>query len=132
MATDQLHTLRNAKYLSLTTFRRDGTAVPTPVWFVIEGDHLLVFTGSSTGKVKRIRNNPQVTVAACNPRGVVKGPVLAATATILPASEGARINRLFDARYPVARPLIGTLNRLIRYLRRQPAAATTYLHIALH
>ncbi len=131
MQTEQLQGLRNEKYLSLTTFRRDGRAVATPVWFAIEGDHLLVNTGSASGKIKRIRHNPQVTVAACTGRGRVTGPVLPATASILPQSEGERVERLFDARYPVAKPVLGTLNRLVRLVRRQPPESSIYLQIAL-
>jgi PPOX class probable F420-dependent enzyme len=131
MQTDQLQALRKVKYLSLTTFRRDGRAVATPVWFVIDGDHVLVLTGSATGKVKRIRHNPQVTVAACTGRGTVKGPILPATASILSESAVARVNRLLSARYSVAKPVIGSLNMLIRRLRRRSAEASVALEITL-
>ncbi|MCY0928812.1 PPOX class F420-dependent oxidoreductase [Streptomyces sp. H27-H1] len=68
--------LGRAKYVSLTTFRKDGTAVATPVWAVAEGDELYVWTRSDSWKVKRIRNNAQVTVVACDVRGrVAEGAV---------------------------------------------------------
>jgi PPOX class probable F420-dependent enzyme len=131
MHADQLEALRNEKYISLTTFRRDGRAVATPVWFVIEGEHLLVSTGSNTGKVKRIRHNPEVTVAACTARGQVKGPVLHATAVILRESTTVHVERLFTSRYPVAKPVIGALNRLVRLIRRQPVMTSVGLQISL-
>src|SRR5215218_1336099 len=53
------------KYLSLTSFRRDGTGVATPVWFVEAGGRLLVETDASSYKVRRIRRDPRVTVAPC-------------------------------------------------------------------
>ena len=44
------------KYIALTTFRRDGTPVSTPVWFVREGNALVVTTQGTSGKVRRIRD----------------------------------------------------------------------------
>ena len=129
--TDQLHALRQEKYLSLTTFRRDGSPVATPVWFVLDGDYLLVHTGSATGKVKRIRRTPKVTVAACTGRGRVTGAELRATASILPEGAGLRAERLFRARYPVALPVVGALNRIVRLVHRQPAESSVYLQITL-
>jgi PPOX class probable F420-dependent enzyme len=58
-----------AEYLSLTTFRRSGAPVVTPVWFARVGQALYVITDDDTGKVKRIRRNPAVRVAACTARG---------------------------------------------------------------
>ena len=57
------------KHISVTTYKRDGTGVATPVWFVQEGDRLLFRTGVASGKAKRIRRNPAVLVAACTIRG---------------------------------------------------------------
>ena len=60
-------------YISLATFRRDGRAVPTPVWFARRGERLYVFTENDAGKVKRLRNGPRAQVAACNVRGGLRG-----------------------------------------------------------
>jgi hypothetical protein len=60
-------------YISLATFRRDGRAVQTPVWFARRGERLYVFTENDAGKVKRLRNGPRARVAACNVRGTVRG-----------------------------------------------------------
>ena len=61
--------LERTTYLSLTTFRRDGRPVATPVWFALDGDSILIWTGANAGKAKRIRNNPNVMVAACDFKG---------------------------------------------------------------
>lgn len=61
--------LRGQKYISLTTFRKNGVRIATPVWFGEDGDKLYVMTRSDMGKTKRIRNNPRVTVAPCSIRG---------------------------------------------------------------
>ena len=60
-------------YISLATFRRDGRAVKTPVWFARRGERLYVFTENDAGKVKRLRNGPRAQVAACNVRGGLRG-----------------------------------------------------------
>lgn len=60
-------------YLNLATFRRSGAAVETPVWFAAHAGRLYVFSEGDAGKVKRLRANPSIRVAACNVRGRVKG-----------------------------------------------------------
>jgi PPOX class probable F420-dependent enzyme len=55
------------KYLSITSFRRDGTGVATPVWFVQEAGRLLIQTDASSYKVRRIRRNPRVMIARARP-----------------------------------------------------------------
>src|SRR5439155_18296567 len=60
------------KHISLETYRKTGAAVRTPVWFIEESGELFVRTDSSTGKIKRIRNNPRVRMAPCNARGTIK------------------------------------------------------------
>jgi uncharacterized protein len=72
-----------AEYVLLTTFTKDGRAKPTAVWAVPEGDRLLVLTQASSWKVKRIRNTPRVTVAACDRRGNPKSEPAEAVAGIL-------------------------------------------------
>jgi uncharacterized protein len=60
-------------YISLATFRRDGRAVQTPVWFARRGDRLYVFTENGAGKVKRLRNDSHARIAACNAIGRLRG-----------------------------------------------------------
>jgi len=99
--------IRGQKYISLTTFRKNGAKIATPVWFGEDGDKLYVMTRSDMGKTKRIRNNPQVTVAPCTMRGKVIGPEFAASARILPPEEHARARQAINRKYWAARlPLI--------------------------
>src|ERR1700723_3032163 len=84
------------KYISLTTFRKTGAGVATPVWFGEEGGKLYVMTRSDMGKAKRIRNNPQVRLAPCTIRGKVTGPEFAATARLLPLDDFARPRKPID------------------------------------
>ena len=99
--------IHGQKYISLTTFRKSGAGVATPVWFGEEDGKVYVMTRSDMGKTKRIRNNAQVRVAPCTIRGTVTGPEFAATARILPPEEQARARRTINRKYWMARlPLV--------------------------
>jgi PPOX class probable F420-dependent enzyme len=87
------------KFLSVTSYRRNGSGVATPVWFVAEGGRLLVMTDPHSGKVKRIRRDPFVRIAACSARGRPKTDPIPAFAEVLPPSETERVKRLFARRY---------------------------------
>lgn len=60
-------------YISLVTFKRDGTGVPTPVWYAPIGERLYVFTEGASYKVKRLRRDARIRVAACGATGRVTG-----------------------------------------------------------
>src|SRR5690242_1708529 len=93
------------KYLSLTSYKRDGTGVATPVWFVADGGRLLVKTDPASFKVRRIRRNPAVTIAPCNAAGRPRGPAVPAAAEILPDSAMARTDALMKRKYRIDRIL---------------------------
>ena len=95
--------IHGKKYISLTTFRKSGAGVATPVWFGEDDGKLYVMTRSDMGKTKRIRNNPQVRVAPCTIRGTVTGAEIAARARILPAEEHARARQTINRKYWMAR-----------------------------
>ncbi|KOU16902.1 pyridoxamine 5'-phosphate oxidase [Streptomyces sp. WM6372] len=96
-----LDELNQGKYVSLTTFRKDGTPVATPVWAVADGGELYVWTRSDSWKVKRIRNNGRVTVRACDVRGrVAEGAaVLEGEARLLDEAGLTRVRKLMSRKY---------------------------------
>jgi PPOX class probable F420-dependent enzyme len=99
--------IHGQRYLSLATFRKSGVAVHTPIWFAEDDGKLYFMTGSKLWKYKRIRNNPQVKIAPCTIRGKITGPEFSATARILPPEEFAKVRRLINAKYWLARvPLL--------------------------
>ncbi len=107
MPTEIPPAIRNQKYISLTTYRKTGVSVATPVWFGEQDGNLYVMTRSDMGKTKRIRNNPQVRVAPCTIRGKVTGPEFAAAARILPKEQHAATRRTINRKYWMARiPLL--------------------------
>ena len=108
----------DGKYVSLTSFRRDGTGVATPVWFVAHDGRLLVETDADSYKVKRIRRDPHVRIAPCDARGRLRGEPVDAEARILPAVERARVEQLLSRKYRIDRLTIYPLYRLVTRLRR--------------
>jgi PPOX class probable F420-dependent enzyme len=111
----------HGKYLSLTSFRTDGSGVATPVWFVADDGHLLVETESDSYKVKRIRRDPHVRVAVCNARGQLRGESVEAQARLLPDSERPRVERLLWHKYRIDRFTVLPLYRLVMRLRSRGA-----------
>ena len=87
------------RYLSITSYKRDGQGVATPVWFVQRDGRLLVHTDAASGKVKRIRRNPRVRVAVCTASGRLRGEQVPAVAEILPSSEVGAVERLIADKY---------------------------------
>ena len=71
------------RYISLSTFRRNGAEVATPVWFAASGARLYVVTAGDSGKVKRLRLTPRARVAPSDGRGRVRGTWQSATARVL-------------------------------------------------
>ncbi|MEU8840949.1 PPOX class F420-dependent oxidoreductase [Streptomyces roseus] len=96
-----LDELNQGKYVSLTTFRKDGTPVATPVWAVADGGELYVWTRSDSWKVKRIRANGRVALSACDVRGrVAEGAaVLEGEARLLDEAGLARVRKLMSRKY---------------------------------
>jgi PPOX class probable F420-dependent enzyme len=105
------------KYLSVTSFKRDGGAVATPVWFVIEDGRLLIYTNPESFKAKRIRRNPSVKVAPCNATGRLRGDQIPATAEFLAEDQTAHVMQLIDRKYRVDKILKLPFYNLVQRLR---------------
>jgi hypothetical protein len=119
--------LERETYASLSTYRRDGRSVETPVWFASEGTTLWVFTARDSGKVKRLRNSPRARVAACDARGKVHGAWHEAKAFIVDdATRIARANSLLRSKYGWLMRITDLVSQLSgRYAKR------AYLEIRL-
>jgi PPOX class probable F420-dependent enzyme len=109
------------KYLSLTSFKRDGTGVATPVWFVIDDGRLLINTGRESFKVKRIRRNPAVMIAPCSASGRLRGDPVPAQAQVLPPGQQGPVEPLMARKYRIDRVLILPIYRALQRLRGAPA-----------
>jgi uncharacterized protein len=104
------------RYLNLETYRRTGQPVGTPVWFAMERGVIYVYSLASSGKVKRIRNNPKVRIAPCDARGTVKGVWVDASARIVDERDAAQAHGLLLAKYGWMKRLAD----LFRKLRPKP------------
>lgn len=99
----------------LTSFRRDGTAVGTPVNLAVDGDRAFVRSPGTGWKVKRIRNNPRVEVAPCTPRGRPTGPPRPALARRIDGEQARHAARALRRKHPVLQGVLVPLaHRLLR------------------
>jgi PPOX class probable F420-dependent enzyme len=112
--------LSGRRYVSLTTFRKDGTPVATPVWLVGYEDGIAVWTGAGSGKVKRLRRDKAVTLAPCTIRGRVLGEAVAGRARLLSAEENARVRALIRRKYRLQGWLV------TRRAERRPESTVSY------
>jgi PPOX class probable F420-dependent enzyme len=109
-----LERLGAGKYLLVTSYRKNGTPVATPVWVVRDGDTLGVWTPADSWKVKRIRARGDVLVGPCDLRGNPTGDQVPATAEIGDAATTARYRGLIARKYGI----VGRLTLLGSRLRR--------------
>ena len=109
-----------ASYVSFTNYRKNGTPVSTPVWIAPEGDDLYFFSDTGAFKVKRIRNNPAVTLQPCDVRGRVKdgAPLVTGLAEVLDHADTPRVRRIVNRKYRV----LGTLTTLFSRVRGTEAS----------
>jgi PPOX class probable F420-dependent enzyme len=119
-----------AKYISLTTYRKTGEAVATPVWTVPIDDKIYVSTGSQTGKVKRLRNNSQVTVALCDMRGKNVGPAHQATARLVPYTEHPEFHDLALRKYGVQQRIVEVLDK-VRNRSKKPVGDRVLIELTV-
>jgi PPOX class probable F420-dependent enzyme len=114
--------LDDEKYIALTTFKRDGSPVTTPVWCVPLGDGKYGFwTSSSSGKAKRIAHTARVTVQPSDGRGKPKAGTTAmdATAALVTGPELEGIRSKVEAKYGWQVPMSKFFNRLFELIKRK-------------
>ena len=124
--------LAEEPFVSITTFKRDGTPVSTPVWCAADNGTLLVFSAADSWKVKRIRRDPHVRIAPCSARGRPRGPAVDADARLM--EETAEVEALLLRKYGWAwrgYSALRFLTAVIRRVRRQAPAPWLTIRIAL-
>ena len=102
------------KYLNLETYRRNGSGVKTPVWFVEDEGVLYVRTLANSGKVKRIRRNSRVRIAPCTVRGELLGEWVDARAELVEGAQEKRVQQLLKRKYGIQKIMFDWLGRLNR------------------
>lgn len=120
--------IADEKYVLLKTIRKNGTEVPSPVWIArLDGDRAGFTTDADSGKVKRIRNNPQVTLQACSMKGAPRegAPIVTATAEVLLGAEAVAVRQAINSKYRVMATMMRVGSFFGRLIKRgqQPDCA---------
>lgn len=123
--SNSINVLEGHALINLTTFRKDGTAVPTPVMFARCDGKMYVVTGKTTGKLKRIIRDSRITFAPCDLRGNVLGETLSGSARIMSPQEWEGVKTRVQWRTP---SFVRFIFNRIRDLR---AGGNVYLEITL-
>ena len=121
-ATSALLALGDEPFVSLTTFRKSGVAVSTPVWIARDGDALIVTTPTESGKVKRLRNDARVELTPCSRMGKISDdavPVSAVAAVTGDEPSITRLTGIIRKKYGVEYHLVTTIEAIVAK-RRKP------------
>ena len=110
------------KYIQLTTYRKTGVGVPTPVGFASQAGKIYVMTPGTASKLKRIRNNGRVTLAPCDRKGKVLGESVEGQARILAPEERAAAQQAFIRKY-------GLIYRIFLVGQKMRKTQRTYIEI---
>lgn len=112
------------RFLSVTSFKRDGTGVATPVWFASDAARLYALTDLHSAKVRRIRRNPGVLVAPCRAGGKLRGAPVPAQATVLTANDDLdRVQKLLLEQYRLSYRVVMLCYRIGRLFRGRQSVA---------
>ncbi|HRW20097.1 MAG TPA: PPOX class F420-dependent oxidoreductase [Dermatophilaceae bacterium] len=123
--------LADESFVSVTTFRRDGTPVSAPMWVARDGDRLVLITPQDTGKVKRLRRDPRVELRPCSRRGVVAPdarPVSGVADLSAAPADVAAAKTAIAAKYGLEYRIFMLIERLVRRMRDTPRLAMTVRH----
>src|SRR5450432_703969 len=122
--------LLKGSYVNLTTFRKSGVAVPTAMWFAESNGIIYIYTGATSGKVKRIRNSGRVTLAPCAASGKVTGAVIEGKARIISdQQEIALAEAALAKKYGIQRRLLYLFRSIAGIFRRGADEGSAYLAI---
>jgi uncharacterized protein len=124
--------MADQRFISLTTFRRTGEAVSTPVWVARDGGGLVVLTSAGSGKVKRVRRDPRVEIRPCGRFGKVDEGADSITATAEVREAPADVERArasIRRNYPIESRVVLAIERLVELLLGRPGTVRLALHI---
>lgn len=109
--SDKLKSLSEKKYINLETYKKNGDGVKTPVWFVSFEDIIYVITRESTGKVKRLANNPKIRLVPCSFNGNPEGEWISGNATLIKGDEAEKAVKLRKKKYGLRALLVGFMTK---------------------
>jgi uncharacterized protein len=112
-------TLAKQQYINLISYRANGEAVKTPVWFAQIGEKLYVMTFQNSGKIKRIKRNQQIAVEPSDQRGKSLGAEIPAQASIMPAEQQQMAIDALNKKYGFIKWLFDVVGKLTRNLDKR-------------
>ena len=116
MTSNDLNSLRQTKTVLLTTYKRDGTPIPTPVSIAFDGERAFFRSYDRAWKTKRLRNNPEVEVSPSTLGGKPAGVAVHARARLLEGDDARRAARALARRHRVLQALLVPIaHRVMRY-----------------
>jgi uncharacterized protein len=122
--------LEREQCIALTTFRKTGQAVTTPVWFAESNGTIYVETHGDAGKLKRLRHTARVTLAPCTYSGKVTGAVSEGNARILmEPEECTAASEALAKKYGLMRSLFHFVRNVRRMLQRKAKVEVVYIAI---
>jgi PPOX class probable F420-dependent enzyme len=126
--------LDRAKYIRLTTYRRDGRAVTCPVWLARLDDAYVFTTDATSGKVKRLANDQRVEVSPSDARGRVAmgATVYVGTGRLLSGDDVERVRAAISEKYGVLGKLIVVVGTLVAKLRRKPVGERAAVELRIN
>lgn len=104
---NQLEQFLDQKYINLETYKKDGTPIRTPVWFVIDKELIYIITRDSTGKVKRLKNNHDVRIVSCSFKGEPKNDWVKGKTEMIAGEEADKAIKLRKKKYGMFARLTG-------------------------
>jgi uncharacterized protein len=124
--------LADERFISLTTFRRSGQPVSTPVWVSRDGEAIVVLTPADSGKVKRLRHDPRVEIRPCGRFGKVSAdahPVAGIAELRENTADVERALARLRSAYPIESRVVLGIERLVERARRRPRTTRLGLYI---
>jgi uncharacterized protein len=102
----------NQKYINLETYRRNGQAVRTTVWFVMDAGTIYIRTDMNSGKIKRIKNNPNIRITPSGALGQLKGKWIEGKIKMAGSLELEHANQLLEQKYGIQGKIIRVFNKI--------------------
>lgn len=127
-------TIADHRYVLVTTFRRNGDPVSSPVWIApLPGGGAGFTTDGRSGKAKRLRNSDRVTLQPCDARGKIDAaqPVVEATARLVTGAEAEPVAAAIQRKYGLQVTLIDAFYKVRSFVTRSPAAESAAVVVTL-
>ena len=105
--SDKLSPFLDQKYINLETYKKDGTPIRTPVWFMIDNEVIYIITREKTGKVKRLKNNQNIRIVPCSFKGESKNEWINGVAQKITGNNAERAIKLRKKKYGISVRLAG-------------------------